>query len=97
MESKFIQYGGVITGAALAFVMVASSFILYLVFVTYVSAGGELTSRNVFTTLSLVLSLRLICVELFSKALLDFSEALVAIERIEVCTRLICYTCTILD
>ena len=67
----------------LAYMIVSTSMIMWLVLTVRVSTGGELSTRQVFTLLSLLTSLRLSSY-FFVLALLGFSEGRVAVHRIQV-------------
>ena len=56
---------------------------MWLMMTAYVGSGGEPTTRQVFTTLSLLTSLRL-STYFFVLAILGYSEGQVAISRIQV-------------
>ena len=63
--------------------IVSISIIMWLMMTAYVASGGEPTTRQVFTTLSLLTSLRL-STYFFVLAILGYSEGQVAISRIQV-------------
>jgi hypothetical protein len=68
--------------------IVSTSVIMWLVLTVHTSFGGDLSTRQVFTLLSLLTSLRL-SFYFFVLALLGFSEGRVAIQRIQVAITLI--------
>ena len=63
--------------------IVSTSMIMWLVLTVHTSLGGELSTRQVFTLLSLLTTLRL-SFHFFVLALLGFSEGRVAMQRIQV-------------
>ena len=70
----------------LAYMIVSTSIIMWLVLTVHTNTGGELSTGQVFTTLSLLTALRLSSY-FFVLALLGYSEGHVAIHRIQVhCT-----------
>ena len=85
MESRLIQFAGLIRAGLYGFELVFHIIVLYVTFSVYASTGGEVTSRKVFTTLSLILLLRLTSVFFFMNAILTISEGTVAIKRLQVC------------
>lgn len=64
--------------------IVSISIIMWLTLTVHVSAGGELSTKQVFTTLSLLTALRLSSY-FFVLAILGISEGKVAFSRIQVC------------
>lgn len=82
-ESNIIFRGAIIRACNLAYMIVSTSIIMWLVLTVHTSIGGELSTRQVFTLLSLLTSLRLSSY-FFVLALLGFSEGRVAIHRIQV-------------
>ena len=64
--------------------IVSVTFITWLVFTVYVTTGGTLTPKKVFTTLSLVTFLRLTSIHFVILNALGMSEGRVALKRIQV-------------
>lgn len=83
-ESNIIFRGAIIRACNLAYMIVSTSLIMWLVLTVHTSVGGDLSTRQVFTLLSLLTSLRL-SAYFFVLALLGFSEGRVAVHRIQVC------------
>ena len=90
-ESFIIFQGAIIRACTLANMIVSVSIIMWLMMTAYVGTGGEPTTRQVFTTLSLLTTLRL-STYFFVLAILGYSEGQVAISRIQVYTAYITYT-----
>ncbi len=82
-ESGIIFKGAIIRACNLAYMIVSTSIIMWLVLTVHIGTGGDLSTRQVFTTLSLLTSLRLSSY-FFVLAILGFSEGRVAIHRIQV-------------
>ena len=78
-----ILKAGLVRVASLAFYLVSLTPLMYIIFATYAGTGGELTPKKVFTTLSLLLVLRL-TVTFFSKNVLYMVESRVAVVRLQV-------------
>ena len=68
----------------LSFIMVSVSIMMFLIFATYSGTGGGLTPKKVFTTLSLLITLRLMSIHFFVHSVLGISEGHVATTRISV-------------
>lgn len=83
-ESLLILKGGMVRASNLAFVMMSASLMAFVVFCVYTATGGDLTPKKVFTTLSLIYVLRLISVHHLILNVVGFSEAHVAVTRINV-------------
>lgn len=81
-ESNIVFKGSVIRACNLAYMIVSTSMIMWLVLTVRVSTGGDLSTRQVFTLLSLLTSLRLSSY-FFVLGLLGYSEGRVAIHRIQ--------------
>ena len=75
---------GLVRGSSLAFVIMSVSLIMYIVFAVYTSTGGELTPKKVFTTLSLLIVIRLTTVHFFIQNTLAMVEGRVATIRLQV-------------
>ena len=73
-----------IRACTLSFYMASISIIMFLIFTTYSGTGGDLTSKKVFTALSLLITLRLTSIHFFVMNVLGFSEGYVATTRISV-------------
>ena len=56
----------------------------FIVFSVYTGTGGVLTPKKVFTILSLLITLRLLCVHYAVKNALAMTEGYVALSRIQV-------------
>ena len=82
-ESFVIFQGAIIRACTLANMIVSISIIMWLMMTSFVGSGGEPTTRQVFTTLSLLTSLRL-STYFFVLAILGYSEGQVAVSRIQV-------------
>ena len=83
-ESNIIFQGALIRACNLGFMIVSVTFITWLVFTVYVTTGGTLTPKKVFTTLSLVTFLRLTSIHFVILNALGMSEGRVALKRIQV-------------
>ena len=57
---------------------------MFLLFSVFATTGGELTPRNLFTTLSLLIVLRLSSVDYVVQNILSMSELQVAVTRLQV-------------
>ena len=64
---------------------------MFLVFSVFTATGGELTPKNLFTTLSLLITLRLSSVDITILNILSISDIKVAITRLQVYKTLIIY------
>ena len=65
-------------------VWIAIPIIMFVVSSVYVSIGNELSPRVIFTSLSLLITIRLTSVHFFVLCTLYVSEAMVAVKRITV-------------
>ena len=83
-ESRLILQAGFVRAASLGFMMVSLTMIMYIVFVSYTATGGRLTPKKVFTTLSLLIYLRLTTVHFLIQNVLSIVEGRVAIVRLQV-------------
>ena len=77
--------GGIVRAVSLGFMIVSLTLIMYLVFSVYTGTGGILSPKKVFTTLSLLIVLRLTSVHFAIQAALAISEGRVAVVRLRVC------------
>ena len=85
MESKIILHGGMVRASSLGFTFVSLTLLMFLLFSTYTATGGELTPKKVFTSLSLLIFLRLTTVHFFIQNVLAMTEGRVAVVRLQVC------------
>ena len=76
--------GSVIRAFNLGYYTFSLPVILFVVFSVYVSTGGRLTPKIVFTAISLLNLVRVTSVHFIVHAVLFISESLVAISRIQV-------------
>ena len=83
-ESALILYAGFIKAIALALMIVFVNIVMFISFTIYVANGGELTSKKVFTTISLLINLRLTSIHFFVQNVLGVVEAQVAAVRLQV-------------
>lgn len=83
-ESFIIFQGSLIRACNLAWMMVSVTVTLFVMFSAYTTTGGELTPKKVFTSLSLLLLLRLTTIYALSHSVLTLSDAKVGIDRIQV-------------
>ncbi len=72
----------------LAFMIISASLMAFVVFCVYTANGGNLTPKKVFTTLSLIYVLRLVCVHNLILNVIGFAEVYVALTRIKVLVHL---------
>ena len=87
-ESKIIFHGGMVRASSLGFTFVSLTPLMLLIFSAFTATGGELTPKKVFTTLSLLIVLRLIAFECFALNVLAMTEGRVAVVRLQVCVKL---------
>ena len=93
-ESHIILQGGMVRGSSLGFMIVSLTILMFLVFSAFTASGGELTPKKVFTTLSLLIVLRLTTVHFFVQNVLAVSEGRVAVVRLQVgFTTVSCHSC----
>ena len=85
-ESKLILKGGIIRACGLGSVNIAVTAAMYLVFTVYAATGGELSPGRVFSTLSLVIVVRLIALQWNVHNVLNSFEGWVALVRLQVST-----------
>jgi hypothetical protein len=64
--------------------IVSLTLLMFLLFSVFTAIGGELTPKRVFTTLSLLIVLRLTTVEFFILNVLAMTEGRVAVVRLQV-------------
>ena len=83
-ESLIIFRGALIRASNAAYYTVSIVAIMFMLFTTYVKTGGELTPKRVFTTLSLLIILRLTSIHFLVQSLLGLNEGRVASARITV-------------
>ena len=83
-ESRIIFHGGMVRGSSLGFTFVSLTLLMCLPFTVFAATGGELTPKNVFTTLSLLIILRLTTVHFFVQNVLAMTEGRVAVVRLQV-------------
>lgn len=82
-ESNIIFKSAIIRACNLAYMIISTSIAMWLVLTIHTSTGGTITTRQAFTVLSLLTSLRLSSY-FFVLGLLGYSEGRVAIHRIQV-------------
>ncbi len=98
-ETAVIRYGGTLRIGMTTNALVSQLVMNFIVFVAYVETGGSLTTKSVFTIISLLIYIRVTCLFLTSRAVFGLSEAAVASRRIQVSTVvcavrvLCCYVC----
>ena len=83
-ESRIIFHGGMVRGSSLGFTIVSLTLLMFLLFSVFAATGGELTPKRVFTTLSLLIVLRLTTVHFFVQNVLAMTEGRVAVVRLQV-------------
>lgn len=83
-ESFIILQAGLIRAASLGFMIVSLNIVMYIIFTAYTATGGILTPKKVFTTLSLLIFLRLTTVHFFIQNVLAMVEGRVATVRLQV-------------
>ena len=85
-ESTLIFKGGSLRSLTSAFNFgVAVPFMMAVTFLSYTAAGGELTPRKVFVTLSLIGFVRRSSIAFLVRCFFFISELRVAFVRIQVC------------
>ena len=100
LESTLIFKGGSLLTLTNAFnIGVANSFLMAITFLSYTAAGGELTPRKVFVTLSLIDVVRRTSFHYLVQCIFFISEIRVAFVRLQVYNFLIgvAYSLTFLD
>ena len=86
LESSLVLKGGVVRAMTSAFKFsIATPFMLFLTFIGFVAAGGELTPRNVFVTLLLIEFLKRSIISYTIRSFFFAYEARVALARIQIC------------
>ena len=60
------------------------NIVIYITFTIYTATGGELSAKKVFTTISLLINIRLTTVHFFIQNILGIVEARVASVRLQV-------------
>lgn len=75
--------------------IVSLNIVMFIVFSVYAATGGVLTPKKVFTTLSLLIVLRLTTVHFLVQNFLAFAEGRVATIRLQVSTCMTCYVLSI--
>ena len=83
-ESRIILQGGLIQGFSLGLTFTSLTLLMFFIFTAYTANGGELTPKKVFTTLSLLIVLRLTSVYFFIENVLAMTEGRVAVVRLQV-------------
>ena len=83
-ESVINQQGGVIRASGAGLIIISLTLLMFLVFTVFTATGGELTPRNIFTTLSLLITLRVTSVDYMVLNILSMSEFKVVITRLQV-------------
>ena len=83
-ESKLITQASLIRASNLAFFYVSLNILSFITFSVYTGSGNNLTSRTVFTVISLISFGRLYFVHFFVIFLLGMSELRVGLKRIKV-------------
>ena len=84
-ESLLILKGGITRAVTQAFNFgIAAPFMMAVTFIVFTAAGGELTPRRVFTTLSLIGFLRRSSIAFIVRCFFLVYEARVALVRIQV-------------
>jgi hypothetical protein len=83
-ESFLILWAGLLRAANLAFVAVSVSLMMFIIFTVYVSTGGILTPKRVFTTLSLLTTIRFVTVDFLVQNIFAMMECRVATVRLQV-------------
>ena len=73
-----------VRGSSLGFTIVSLTLLMCLLFSVFAATGGELTPKRVFTTLSLLITLRFTTVHYFVKNVLAITEGRVAVVRLQV-------------
>ena len=76
---------GLVRASNLALSFVSTPLVMFVVFTAYTASGGLLTPKNVFTTLSLVVLLRLTTVKFMSALIIALMEGRVVLVRLQVC------------
>ena len=76
--------GGIIRACGLGSVNIALTTAMFLVFSVYTATGGEPSPRKVFITLSLLITLRFISVQMSVHNVLNLFEGWVALVRLQV-------------
>ena len=95
-ESFLILQAGLVRAASLGFMIVSLTLIMYIVFTAYAATGGVLTPKKVFTTLSLLIVVRLTTIHFLIQNVLAMVEGRVATVRLQViaCVSLCIVVCT---
>ena len=83
-ESLIIFKGALIRACNYAYFTVSIVTVMFMLFTTYVKTGGQLTPKQIFTTLSLLFILRLTSIYFLIQSLLGINEGRVASARITV-------------
>ena len=85
-EVRAILKGAVIRSINLTYFAVSLPTIMFAIFTVYVYAdpNNELSPRKVFTTFSLLVSVRLISLTFMLKSIIQLAEGRVALKRISV-------------
>ncbi len=87
-ESLLILQAGLIRAASLAFMMISLTLLMYIIFTAYTATGGVLTPKKVFTTLSILIVIRLTSVHFLVQNSLSMMEGRVATVRLQVCAHI---------
>ena len=76
--------GSLIRAVNLSFYSVYIPFVMFVIFSVHASTGGAVTTKGVFTILSLLTFVRFTSIHLFVLGVLMVSEGIVALKRIKV-------------
>ena len=83
-----ILQGGVIRASGAVLMIISLTLFMFVVFSVFTATGGQLSPRIIFTTLSLLITLRLSSVDYVVRNILSMSEIHVAIARLQVRSRI---------
>ena len=84
-EASVILLSGMVRAVLMAFYQgFAIPLIVFIVIVSFASAGGVLLPRRVFTVLSLVIFIRRITIAFVVRSVLSVSDGLVGFNRVQV-------------
>lgn len=79
-----ILQGGLIRASGAGLMIVSLTMFMFVMFSVFTATGGQLSPRIIFTTLSLLITLRTSSVDFLVRNILSISEIQVAIARLQV-------------
>ncbi len=83
-ECFMILYAGLVRIGNVANAFSSQWVMTFLAFVTFIATGGTLTTKRVFTTISLVAQVRISCLYIGLRSAFLLTEGAVAFRRIQV-------------